>query len=64
MAKQKNDVVRRNRKTKILATIGPASDSIEKITAMYKAGMRIARLNFSHGDHEYFRKVIKKNKCL
>ncbi|MCA9497214.1 MAG: pyruvate kinase [Nanoarchaeota archaeon] len=45
--------------TKIIATLGPASDSKETIKKLYKAGMNIARLNFSHGDHNYFRKLIK-----
>ena len=44
--------------TKIIATIGPASDSVEKIKDMHNAGMNIARLNFSHGSYEYFEKVI------
>lgn len=44
--------------TKIIATIGPASDSVEKIKQMHDAGMNIARLNFSHGNYEYFEKLI------
>ena len=46
--------------TKIISTIGPASDSQNTIREMYNSGMRIARLNFSHGDHNYFLEVIKK----
>jgi len=45
--------------TKIIATIGPASDSVETIEKMYKAGMRVARLNFSHGDYDYFKKLVR-----
>jgi pyruvate kinase len=40
------------RKTKIIATLGPASASPEVIERMVRAGMDVARLNFSHGDHE------------
>ncbi|PIP26279.1 MAG: pyruvate kinase [Candidatus Moranbacteria bacterium CG_4_9_14_3_um_filter_40_7] len=38
-------------KTKIVATIGPSSDSREKLREMMKAGMNVARINFSHGTH-------------
>ena len=46
------------RKTKIICTIGPASENEETLKAMCKAGMNIARLNFSHGSHEEHQKKI------
>jgi len=47
------------RKTKVIATIGPASDSIETLKAMIRAGMNVARLNFSHGSHQEHRKRLE-----
>src|SRR3989338_10161541 len=38
------------KKTKIVCTIGPATESIEKLTELVEAGMNVMRLNFSHGD--------------
>ncbi|MCM3568310.1 pyruvate kinase [Neobacillus mesonae] len=40
------------RKTKIVCTIGPASESIEKLEQLMDAGMNVARLNFSHGNYD------------
>ncbi len=40
-----------SRRTKIVATLGPTSSSPEIIRAMVKAGLSVARLNFSHGSH-------------
>lgn len=45
-------------RTKIIATIGPASSSAEELEKMVKAGMCIARINFSHGDYEDHARVI------
>jgi len=51
-----NDTIRR---TKIVATIGPASNSPEMIRQLIKAGMNVARLNFSHGSYGDHASVIK-----
>jgi pyruvate kinase len=39
-------------KTKIVATLGPASNSVEKLTQLIRSGIDVVRLNFSHGTHE------------
>ena len=46
------------RKVKIVCTIGPASSSKNVIEKMIRAGMDVARLNFSHGDHEGHQKAV------
>jgi len=48
------------KRTKILATIGPASDSQEILEALIKAGVNVFRMNFSHGDHTYHEVVLQK----
>ncbi|ASJ00472.1 pyruvate kinase [Thermococcus gorgonarius] len=47
-------------KTKIIATIGPASDDSKTLEALIKAGMSVARINFSHGTFEEHKKRIEK----
>lgn len=44
--------------TKIVCTLGPASESLETVRAMIRAGMTVARLNFSHGSHEDKRQMV------
>ena len=47
------------RKAKIVATIGPASSTPEQLRALLRAGMDVARLNFSHGEHKQHARVIR-----
>ena len=50
------------RKTKIVCTIGPACSDEKTLTELCRAGMNVARLNFSHGTHEYHAENIRKLK--
>jgi pyruvate kinase len=47
------------KKTKIICTLGPTSESVKVLTEMVRVGMNVARLNFSHGDHENHALLIK-----
>ncbi|AGZ81502.1 pyruvate kinase [Campylobacter fetus] len=49
-----------DKRTKIVATVGPASDSLETIEALAKEGVNVFRLNFSHGTHEYHKSTLDK----
>lgn len=46
------------RRAKIICTVGPATSTPEKIEALARAGMDIVRLNFSHGNHAEFSRII------
>ena len=52
------------RKTKIICTIGPATASYDMLEKLAHAGMNVARLNMSHGDHESHAQVIKRIQTL
>lgn len=47
------------RKTKIVCTLGPASENERMIEKLFKAGMNVARVNFSHGTHSAHKKTIE-----
>lgn len=46
-------------KTKIIATVGPASNTYEKLLGLVEAGVNVFRINFSHGTHDEHKEVIK-----
>jgi pyruvate kinase len=50
--------------TKVVCTIGPASEEINKLESLINAGMNVMRMNFSHGDHEEQGARIKSVKAL
>lgn len=53
-----------NRRAKIAATIGPSSQDEITITGLIKAGMNIARLNFSHGTHQEHAQIIQRLRMI
>lgn len=52
------------RRTKIVCTVGPATDKAEILTKLAQAGMNVARLNMSHGDHKSHLQVVRTIKAL
>src|SRR5579863_9804825 len=53
-----NRAMRRQRSAKIVATLGPASAGLDRIRALFDAGVDVFRLNFSHGTHDQHRARI------
>src|SRR2546421_8188672 len=47
------------RKVKIVCTLGPSTQNLEQISRLIEEGMDVARLNFSHGTHEFHRGLIQ-----
>jgi pyruvate kinase len=58
-ARGRNRALRRRRSAKIVATLGPASSSPERLRALFDAGVDVFRLNFSHGSHEQKRQLFE-----
>src|SRR5437867_3353457 len=52
------------RRTKIVCTIGPATSTRRMLAGLLGAGMDVARLNFSHGDHDFHAGVIRNLRAL
>ncbi|MCB1418331.1 MAG: pyruvate kinase, partial [Notoacmeibacter sp.] len=52
------DIVRRNRKAKVVATLGPASSSREMIEKLSRAGADVFRINMSHASHDLMRDLV------
>ncbi|RYM06921.1 pyruvate kinase [Sporolactobacillus sp. THM7-7] len=53
------------RRTKIVCTLGPSSDTVERLVQLINAGMNVARFNFSHGDHEeHHQKVVNLKEAM
>lgn len=56
--------MRRNRKAKIVATLGPASSDPDTLRALFEAGVDVFRLNFSHGTHDSHRTLFQRIRAL
>jgi pyruvate kinase len=54
------EAIRRRRRVKIVATIGPASSSPERLEELFRTGADVFRLNFSHGDQDQHAQVIER----
>ena len=54
----------RFKRTKVICTIGPATESFSMLKQMQKAGMNVARINMSHSDHKSAKKIIDRIKKL
>jgi pyruvate kinase len=52
------------RRIKIVATIGPGTESYETLKKLAQTGVNVFRLNFSHGSHQSHRQIIERIKCL
>ncbi len=52
------------KRTKIVCTMGPATESDEVLRELIKNGMNVARFNFSHGSHAYHRQNIERTSPL
>ena len=52
-------IVHSQKRTKIVATVGPACDTYDKLLELVQAGVNVFRLNFSHGSHEDKKKIIE-----
>ncbi|KAI0320358.1 pyruvate kinase [Amylostereum chailletii] len=57
-APQPTETTKFFRKTAIIATIGPKTNSVESLAELRRAGVNIVRMNFSHGEYEYHQSVI------
>ncbi len=58
ISKQSKFMLLGSRRTKIVCTLGPSSNTFEEIERLYRAGMNVVRINFSHGSHEGHKKTI------